>query len=357
MGRKIFLAARVLTVLWVVMTTPNAWAASEVLGQVLEGARKEGEVDVVLPSSLTPDGVRKIEKAIGEKYGVNLKINYTPARSYPQLTSQAISEFRARVTPSYDIHVSSDSNMYDAVEGGVLEKFDWAPLLPEGTPPKVVQFGGHSVAVYTGHVGLLYHPQVVSPQEAPASLSDLGSAKWKGKFVIFPYTDLYTAYAILYGKTRIVTDLKALMNNGAVVDTYPSAFRRFTLGEYPMILITSAFYSQAEKKGIPARFKSLDFAYVTIHQLGVRKGARHPNAAKLLIAFMSGPEAHRLWESEIGNGNAFYPDSYEHKLALEAQKAGLKSFRWAEWPGALEFMGSKASEELAKEMGMILRGQ
>ena len=65
MGRKIFLAARVLTVLWVVMTTPNAWAASEVLGQVLEGARKEGEVDVVLPSSLTPDGVRKIEKAIG----------------------------------------------------------------------------------------------------------------------------------------------------------------------------------------------------------------------------------------------------------------------------------------------------
>ena len=147
------------------------------------------------------------------------------------------------------------------------------------------------------------------------------------------------------------------MKNGAVVDTYPSAFRRFTLGEYPMILITSAYYSQAEKKGIPARFKSLDFAYQTIHQLGVRKNARHPNAARLLIAFMSGPEAHRIWENEIGNGNAFYPDSYERQLALEAQKAGLKSFRWAEWPGALEFMGSKASEELAKEMGMILRGQ
>ena len=123
-----------------------------------------------------------------------------------------------------------------------------------------------------------------------------------------------------------------------------------------MILITSAFYSQAEKKGIPARFKSLDFGYMTIHQLGVRRGARHPNAAKLLIAFMSGPEAHRIWETEVGNGNVFYPDSYEHKLALEAQKAGLKSFRWAEWPGALEFLASKASDDLAKEMGAILRG-
>jgi len=351
------MATGLLTVLWALVSTPIAWAASDALAQVLEGARKEGVVDAVLPSSLTPDGVRKIEKAIGAKYGVNLKINYTPARSYPQLTSQAISEFRARVTPSYDIHVSSDSNMYDAAEGGVLEKIDWAPLLPEGTPPNVVQFSGQSVAVYTGHVGLLYHPQVIPPQEAPASLSDLGSVKWKGKFVIFPYTDLYTAYALLYGKSRILTDLKALMKNGAVVDTYPSAFRRFTLGEYPMILITSAYYSQAEKKGIPARFKSLDFAYQTIHQLGVRKNARHPNAARLLIAFMSGPEAHRIWENEIGNGNAFYPDSYERQLALEAQKAGLKSFRWAEWPGALEFMGSKASEELAKEMGMILRGQ
>ena len=357
MERGIFLAARLLTALWVVVSVPNTWAASDVLGQVVEGARKEGEVDAVLPSSLTPDGVGKIEKAIGTKYRVNLKINYTPARSYPQLTSQAISEFRAKVTPSYDIHVSSDSNMYDATQGGVLEKTDWLPLLPEGTPPKVVQFSGQSVAVYTGHVGLLYHPQVISSGEAPASLSDLGNAKWKGKFVVFPYTDLYTAYAILYGKTRIITDLKALMNNGAVVDLYPSAFRRFTLGEYPMILITSAFYSQAEKKSIPARFKSLDFAYMTIHQLGVRKNARHPNAAKLLIAFMSGPEAHRIWEGEVGNGNAFYPDSYEHKLALEAQKAGLKSFRWAEWPGALEFIGSKASDDLAKEMGTILRGQ
>jgi len=357
MERKIFLAARLLTALWAVVATPSAWAASDLLGQVIEGARKEGEVDAVLPSSLTPDGVAKIEKAIAGKYGVSLKINYTPARSYPQLTSQAISEFRARVTPSYDIHVSSDSNMYDAAEGGVLEKIDWAPLLPEGTPPNVGQFSGQSVAVYTGHVGLLYHPQVIPPREAPASLSDLGSLKWKGKFVIFPYTDLYTAYALLYGKSRILTDLKALMKNGAVVDTYPSAFRRYTLGEYPMILITSAFYSQAEKKGIPARFKSLDFAYLTTHQLGVRKNARHPNAARLLIAFMSGPEAHRIWENEIGNGNAFYPDSYERQLALEAQKTGLKSFRWAEWPGALEFMGSKASDELAKEMGMILRGQ
>src|SRR3990170_1772658 len=161
MGRKIFFAARVLTVLWVVMTTPNAWAASDVLGQVLEGARKEGEVDALLPSSLTPDGVAKIEKAIAGKYGVSLKINYTLARSYPQVTSQAISEFRAKVTPSYDNHVSSDSNMYDAAAGGVLEKIDWAPLLPEGTPPNVVQFSGQSVAVYTGHVGLLYHPQVI----------------------------------------------------------------------------------------------------------------------------------------------------------------------------------------------------
>ena len=337
--------------------TFHAWAAGDVLKQIVEGARKEGNVDAVLPSSLTPDGVRKIEKAIGDKYGVNLKINYTPARSYPQLTSQAISEFRGRVTPSYDIHVSSDSNMYDAVTAGVLERIDWAPLLPEGTPPNVVQFNGQSVAVYTGHVGLLYHPQTISPRDAPVSFTDLGNPKWKGKTVIFPYTDLYTAYALVYDKIRILSDLRALMKNGAVVDTYPSAFRRYTLGEYPMILITSAFYEQAVKKAIPAHFKSLDFAYLTIHQLGVRKNARHPNAAKLLSAFMSGPEAHRLWEGEVGNGNVFYPDSYEHKLAAEAQKAGLKGFRWAAWPGALEFMGSKASEELGKEMGAILRGQ
>ncbi|MBI3015672.1 MAG: extracellular solute-binding protein [Candidatus Tectomicrobia bacterium] len=356
MKRGIVLAVLLMS-LGALVSAPGARAASDALTRVIEGAKKEGAVDVVLPSSLTPEGVSKVEKAIAAKYGVSLKINYTPARSYPQLTAQAISEFRAKVTPSYDLHVSSDSNMFDAVRAGVLEKVDWGPLLPEGTPPQVVQFGGESVAIYTGHVGLLYNPQVISPQDAPVSLSDLGKPKWKGKFVIFPYTDLYSAYSRIYDNARILTDLKAMMNNGAVVDTYPNEYRRFTVGEYPMILITSAFYSQAVKKGIPARFKSLDFAYVTIHQLGVRKGARHPNAARLLIAYMSGPEAHRIWENEIGNGNAFYPDSYEHKLSQEAQKSGLKIFNWSQWPGALEFMGTKASEDLAKEMTRILRAQ
>jgi len=355
--KRVTMLAVLLMFLGALVSVPKARAASDALTRVIEGAKKEGAVDVVLPSSLTPEGVSKIEKAIEAKYGVKLKINYTPARSYPQLTAQAISEFRAKVTPSYDLHVSSDSNMFDAVQAGVLEKMDWGPLLPEGTPAQVVRFGGESLAVYTGHVGLLYNPQVISPQDAPNSLSDLGKPKWKGKFVIFPYTDLYSAYARIYSNDRILTDLKALMNNGAVVDTYPAAFRRYTVGEYPMILITSALYEQAVKKGIPARFKSLDFAYVTVHQLGVRKGARHPNAAKLLIAYMSGPEAHRMWENEIGNGNAFYPDSYEHKLSQEAQKAGLKTFNWSDWPGAMEFMGTKASEDLAKEMSRILRAQ
>ena len=124
-----------------------------------------------------------------------------------------------------------------------------------------------------------------------------------------------------------------------------------------MVLITSAFYEQAVKKGIPARYKTLDFAYVTLHQLGVRKCARHPNAAKLLIAFMGGPEAHRIWENEIRNGNAFYPDSYEHKLDQEAQALGLKKFTWSDWPGALEHLATKASDDLEKEMSKILQGQ
>ncbi|MBI3015677.1 MAG: extracellular solute-binding protein [Candidatus Tectomicrobia bacterium] len=350
-------AGGLVTSLWVLVLTTGSWAASEALTRVLEGAKKEGVVDAVLPASLTPEGANKVEKGIAARYGVNLKINYAPTSNYPQLTAQAISEFRARVTPSYDIHVSSDSTIYGAVREGILEKVDWASLLPEGTPAEVVQFSGQSVAIYTGHVGLLYNPRVVSPQDVPNSLSDLGKPKWKGKFVIFPYTDLYTAYSLVYDKARILSDLKALMNNGAVVDTYPSAFRRFTVGEYPLILITSAFYEQAVKKGIPVRFKSLDFAYATIHQLGVRKGARHPNAAKLLIAYMSGPEAHRIWENEIGNGNSFYSDSYDHKLAQEAQKAGLKTFSWSHWPGAFEFQGTKAADDLRKEVSRILQGQ
>ncbi len=53
--------------------TPSA------LDKVIEGAKKEGTVTVILSPEYGEESMRRLEKEIKERFGVALKINYTPS--------------------------------------------------------------------------------------------------------------------------------------------------------------------------------------------------------------------------------------------------------------------------------------
>lgn len=353
-----FLLLSVLTLLALAWGGAQSFGASSAaLSRIIEGAKQEGQVAVTLDSKLAGKGIERLKKSIAERYGVNLQIDYAPVGSYPERLAKAITELKAGAAPSFDLMVFSDGIMSRAVSAGVGEKMDWKPLLDEGTPPEVIQFDGYALSTHTGHIGLIYNPAVIPPQDAPKSLKDLANPKWKGKLLVYSYTSSLLDYAFVLGVDKTLATLREIMKNNPVVDIYARNFTRFMAGEYPIVLISSEFLPDTQRKGVPARWVSPDISYIRIHSVMVTKGARNPNAAKLVAVYLSGPEGRKFMFEEAGAGSAFYPGNFENDIDQEDRKLGLQVFNLLKSPGALDFATSEKGKQVDREIGKILQGR
>ncbi len=324
--------------------------------QVIEGARAEGMVNATLHTSWTPEGIQRLEEAIEREYGVRLRINFTPIGNYAQRAGELLSEVAANATPSFDLYQCSDTTAALMQQAGALEAVNWKPLLPEGTPPDVVAGNGEQVVIFTDYFGLMSDPAVVPESEVPRSIKDLANPRWRGRVILFVTGTSYLPWVIRMGREETFAALRAAVQNGAAVDTYPNQLTRFAAKEYPLSLTGFTFYNVAQVRGIPARFTPLDFISVSNHYVAVVRRAAHPNAAKLLAAVLAGPEGQRISAEVLGNGNRYYPDSREQKLEQEWLAAGFPLFSWREHPDALAWSLSPEGEATVREIDQILKG-
>lgn len=306
---------------------PSGKATAESPSRIADSAKAEGVVDVALQSSLTPRGVTAVQELIRRKYGFDLKINYSPTRSYPKIQAQAQTEHKAGAPPSFDLITGGESHIFELTEEGAVERVDWGSLLAANTPSEIVAFGGGGLVVNSAFVGLLYNSKIIPPQEAPSSLKDLTNPKWRGKVLVPPYTSTWMTQAIPLGRQASVSAVDAIMKNGAVVAEWPTAINRFTLGEYPLVaLISETFAHQLRSRGVSVGFKPLDTPYVSLHIVAVRTKARHPSAAKLLAAFLASPDALKIWQEIASNPNYYYRGKSSFDLGPEWQ--GVRPWFW-----------------------------
>jgi iron(III) transport system substrate-binding protein len=346
-----------LSVTYVLSVVLSAGAApAGPLAQVIEGAKKEGAVTVKMRSGLTAKSMSRLEKEIRDKYGVNLRISFSPSASMPKDLSEAIMEQKAGAAPSYDLMNFLDTFIVDAMKVGVLERIDWKPLLTEGTNPKVVL--DHpalvgAIVYYTGHTGLMYNAQKVSADEVPRTLSDLANPRWKGKVGVLEYEVTWARWAFILGKEKVLSSLRAILKNGAIRGRFVDLQNRFLLGEISFCFTGSIYLKEAQDKGMPSAWRNLDFAEIQPFTLSLRKGAVHPNAAKLVAVYMASPEGAKFMLEESGAGSLFYPGNLEHDISSQAKKEGIPEHIVSAYPGLIDFNLSEKSKEWEKEIKLI----
>lgn len=325
--------------------------AADALARIVEGAKREGVVDATLQASLTPRGVAAVQEAIRKKYGFDLRINYSPTTNYPAIQVQALTEHKAGTPPSFDLMTGGESHILELAEAGAIERVEWGSLLTPGTPPEIVAFGGSGLVVNTSFVGLLYNSKAVRPEEVPGSLKDLANPKWRGKVLIPPYTSTWMTQLLSMGRQPSLALVEAILKNGAAVTTWPTAINRFTMGEYPLVaLITETFAHQVKSRGLAVGFRPLDAAYVSQHIVAVRTNARHPNAAKLLAAFLAGPDSLKIWQEVASNPNFYYPAKSSFDLGPEWQK--IRPWLWTQ--ERLRYKSTPEVQAWEEEIGRLL---
>ena len=329
MVKKFMLIGLLLFLIWGgVLSAGAAPEASGPLSQVIEGAKKEGVVSVKLWVGVTPKSIGRLEREIKERFGVDLKVKFTPVVSMPKDLSDAIMEQKAGTTPSYDLLTLGPEHVVTGLKAGIFEKVEWSSLLTKDVSPDVVvnlsPYGEVGLSCFTSLTGLLYNPTKVPSSEVPKSLDDLAAPKWKGKIGILNYPASWAVRAHVLGKDKVLSNIRALLKNGAIQGVYADIYNRYMLGEISLAFIGNSFFKMAQDKGMPAAWQNIDYVEEESRPLVLQKRVLNPNAAKLVSIYLCSSQGAKFMLEESGAGNACYPGNFTHDIRMQGKEQGMR---------------------------------
>ncbi|MDP2645174.1 MAG: extracellular solute-binding protein [Desulfobacterales bacterium] len=336
----------------VLAASAAAQPAPDALVKVIEGAKKEGTVTVILSPEYGEESMTRLEKEIRERFGVALAIKYTPSGRMSKALATAIMEHKMGATPSYDLEYYSANNIITGNRAGIFEQVDWKALMTKDTPPEgLLPAPFNAPVTSTTDMILMYNPDKVSDDAVPRTLSELADPKWKGKVGVYNYPSKWSKWWLILGKDKGQAAIQAILKNGAFQGGFSDLANRFLIGEIWMAITQSNYLLVAQSKGVPAKWVALrDLVEADEGAVAVRKGAKNPNAAKLVAVYLASPAGSKFTLETAKYGNIHIPGNLDHDIVVEAKKQQIPVFFVARDPKFVEFASSKKYQDWMKEV-------
>lgn len=257
--------------------------------KVVEAGKKEGKVAVY--GSLESDTAEAVFNAFKKKTGID--VDYWRA-SATKVMDRALSEYRAG-KPQFDIILTNDNPMQIMWKEGIFTKYD-SPAAKEFTKESIDPNLGPRYRNVI--IGVVYNKSVINPSQAPKSLEDLVKPQYRGKLVMPDPTQHTTttqwvaSLEKLMGKEKAekyIHDLAAA--KPILVESLLPAAERVATGETPIAITYVKYTYMFAQKGAPLDYVRLGKMMGDGHYLTLGNKAPHPNAGKVLIDYVLGPES------------------------------------------------------------------
>lgn len=259
----------------------------------LAAAKKEGRVVVYTSAPL--GAAQRIATAFQNKYGITVELFRTGG---VQVLRRFMMEQDAS-RPGADVLVSSDlSAIHDLMARG-----SFVPYKPEDYDKVPIAFNepnGLYVAQRVSIISIYGRTDLVPREAMPKTWTDLADPKFKGKLVMTnpSFTSLQVAVVAMLSRAHGWSFFERLAKNDVmVVQGNEQALNLAKTGERPIVAGGDSQYaSGARLQGhkIDNTFPG-DGTFAVPSTTSVVKGARHPNAAKLMADFTLSREAQALW--------------------------------------------------------------
>ncbi len=289
------------------IVAPLIWSSSTALAgesfdQVLAGAKKEGQV---LFFESQPDKVWvKLMKAFQAKYPFIKSMRHTRLFG-GRLNTKIITDAQAG-KGSADLMTSSPVAISALLKRNLLQKVDWKGI---GIPEKSIydEFSSLSTMFY---YALGYNTNLVKGADIPKNWDDMLDSKWANKGGWWRYSQPWPILAKNWGQARAENYLKSLLGSKLRSARSPTALTNWLIaGEVHVAIAPVTRIQEARKKGAPVNWVVPDPVPMTRLIFGVLKGAKHPNAAKLLVHWLSSTEGASMYEKMTNRGNPYVKGS------------------------------------------------
>ncbi len=302
-------------VLWLFVEQLHAASVASI-EQLIAAAKKEGTLELLAPSTLGPQGTQALAAGFNKKYGLSIKVQYSPSNNMVGDVAKVVTQSAAGATPEWDVMVVTDAHHATLWLRKLHQPFDYAKL---GVNPHWVQYDNGTIILANQFVYPAYNSKVLPPQDVPKRWEDLLDPKWKGGKLGMSTTTHHLARlaAGAWGEKKTTEFVKALAKQELVLGTMGALYTRLQTGEIVMIAtLTDSYINTAKKSGAPiVHAERIEPVISPAYNAGVVKGAAHPNVGALFALFLTTSEGQKLWEEYGGQSSAFIPGTTAYKYA------------------------------------------
>jgi ABC-type Fe3+ transport system substrate-binding protein len=283
---------------------------------LIEAAKKEGKV-VWYTTLIVNQAVRPLKDAFERKYP-GIELQYSRADETP--TGAKLLEEGAAGRVQADVF-DGITNMIPLKRARLL-----APYVPAAAgrySPELKDPEGHWNALLHYVLTPAINTSLVRKEQAPRSYQDLLDPRWMGKMAWNPSSIIgaigFVGNALVtMGDERGMDYLRALSRQKVVnVEASSRAILdQVIAGEYPMVLMSLNYHSViSAQKGAPVDWLRLEPVPVALDAAGLLKDAPHPNAARLLIEFLTSEDGQQVLQKA---------DYLPAMASVPAMRAGLR---------------------------------
>jgi iron(III) transport system substrate-binding protein len=258
--------------------------------RLLDGARKEGEVNVY--TSLVVEDIGALAAAFEKKYGVRVK--YWRASS-EKLVQRALTEARSG---RHDVDVIETT-------GPELEALARERLLSPARSGHDADLLPESLRAHRQWTGVRlnmfvqgYNTSLIRKEDLPKTYRDLLDPKWKGKLAIEAEDfDWFAAAVKGMGEAEGLKFFRELAaRNGIMLRKGHTLLASLVAsGEAPFALtLYNHNVDRLKQRGAPIEWFAIQPAYARVNGISVTRGSPHPHAALLFFDYMLGPEGQAI---------------------------------------------------------------
>ena len=264
-------------------------AAAESLGELVEGAKKEGEV--VIYGSMSLANAEALRARFQQKYPfVQAKLNRVGGG---KILSKVMSEFRAKKYLP-DVIQALEFDMYIFRKSGVIGVYH----SPEDRfYPNDFKEDGYWTPIYINPYVVAYNTKLVSGSGVPKTYDDLLRPEWKNKMMLEKNKEEWFAGMLqIMGQEKGLKYMRALaQQNPALREGHSLIIQLVAAGEAALdVNIPLDFVEGLAKKDAPVNWVGLGPVPTIISGVGVSAHPPHPNAGKLFASFVRSKEGQEL---------------------------------------------------------------
>jgi iron(III) transport system substrate-binding protein len=295
---------------WVICVVAGT-AAAQVTPEVIDGAKKEGEV--MLYGAVTVNASKEIGDLFEKKYGVKLKHWRGDAT---EIVNRVLTEARAG-RPIFDVTLGNEAVMQALNEKNLFAVFD--PPAAKNYPKQFRQAERKMTPWRVLPFGINYNHQLLKAEEAPKTWEELLAPKWKQKFAMAnPGIHVTTLQFVLSLEKILGPKWLNVVEGWAKQEPrlekgLAETVHALTTGEAPVAI--SYIKDKYQFPG-PIEYVRMNKYLASVSFVALNGRAPHPNAARLFADFFLGYEPQKIF-GDLGE-YVFHPE-VEHKFKKDVK--------------------------------------